>query len=200
MDYEELDILISPTEESALGPDGLLHSGRRGKWEKGVEVWRVKGDGNRRAEGGENVRASRRACNVFFYQSIQDMAPGIHQLTCRPTAQKTAVSCPAAISLELSIDQQESIRHRKHRKHKREQAVVVLVTHAHTHTLARGPLCFGEGGMERIHGRGRGKRVREREEKHPSSLQGKIWWWWQLLPAPRLPASFVKRSSVLRMV
>ena len=44
-------------------------------------------------KGGENVRASRHACNVFFHLSTRDMAPGFHQLTCRPKTHKMAVSC-----------------------------------------------------------------------------------------------------------
>ena len=54
-------------------------------------------------EGGENARAKRRACDVFFYQSVHDTTPTIHQMMCRPKAHNLAVSCPAAIYVDLSF-------------------------------------------------------------------------------------------------
>ena len=50
------------------------------KW-KGAEVLGAERDG---AEGGGIVRTSRCACTSFLNQSIQDLVPAIHKLTCRP--------------------------------------------------------------------------------------------------------------------
>ena len=58
----------------------------------------VRGISGRRVE--KNIRAGRCAYNVFFYFSIRDMAPTIHQLTCRPKVHTMAVSCAAATSVD----------------------------------------------------------------------------------------------------
>ena len=91
-----------------------------------------------------------------FYKSIQDMAPAIHRLTCRPKGDKMAVTCPAAISFDQFFGKNDSAP--KTSKNMSAQATVILITR--THTSTRAPLCLGiEGeGMERIHGRGRERR------------------------------------------
>ena len=68
--------------------------------------------------------------HVFLHQSIHDTLPTIHQIMCRPKAHKMAVSCPAAIYVDISFCFSKRIRRRKHQC---EHATAIRVTHAHTH-------------------------------------------------------------------
>ena len=137
----------------------------------------VRGMPERKLEGGENVSASGCACSVFFYQSIQDIAPAIHQLTCRPNANKMAVTCPAAISFDLFFGKKK-IRRRTTSVTMCGQATVIL-GHTRRH-LDKSCSVFRKDGEDSWMGKRKGSSTtpRERDETvmvlvgNPNPLHG----------------------------
>ena len=117
---------------------------------KGLKCWRRVGGRNawrerdNWVEGREHVRASRRACAVLFYLSIQDMVPAIRQLTCRSKAHKLAVCVLFCRNLFPLIFQEgfpaENIENNCANTRRR------FWSHMHTHTSRQELLCLGREG------------------------------------------------------
>ena len=107
----------------------------------------MRGISGRRVEGGEDVRASRCACNVLFLL-INPRYDARDSSTDVPSKSAQIGSVLSyTISFEVSVDERKKVWRRKNRHHLCEQATVILVTH-HTHP-DKGSSVFVEGGSMR---------------------------------------------------
>ena len=64
-------------------------------------------------------------------QSMKDIEPTIHQMTCTPSEHNGNVFVLAQSLISVSLWVEEKMRRAKHRETQCEEAVVILVTHAH---------------------------------------------------------------------